>query len=352
MVSGALYEAINPGQTIWKKKFDHGIIIHAQYADDFLHFTDNHQLYVEFCKDFQKTFNITSGPVDAYLGNKIKFDTERQEVNLNQTEYAKEVLGRFGFENSHPVTTPITDRLTSIEELPLSAEEHSLYRNCIGSLLYLACWTRPDISFAVSELSRFVSKPCVKHWDAAKHLMRYIKGTLDFGIKYTKPNSTGNGEVPNVLWGYVDSDWAGCPDSRRSTSGYVLMLNGAAISWKSKRQTVVALSSAEAEYISASSLVQEVIYVRRLLENLGFPQTKPTTIYEDNSTCIAWSEGAVVGSDKAKHIDLRVHYVHEAVEQKIISLSPIASSKNAADLLTKPLPRQAVVDLRKKILGL
>ena len=112
----------------------------------------------------------------------------------------------------------------------------------VGSLHYSACWTRPDISFAVSELSRFVSSPGQKHMAAVKHLLRYLQGSHELGLKYSKPGNSCPGDRPNMLWGFVDSDWAGCPDSRQSTSGYALMLNGAAISWKSKRQPVVALS--------------------------------------------------------------------------------------------------------------
>ena len=149
----------------------------------------------------------------------------------------------------------------------------------------------------------------------------------------------------------MDSDWAGCPDSRKSTSGYVLMLNGAAVSWKSKRQSVVALSSAEAEFVAASSMVQEVIYVRKFLDNLGFPQEKPTPIFEDNRTCVAWSEGSVGGSDRAKHIDLREHFVHDAVSRGILKLESIPSAENVADLLTKPLSVTPFQTLRKILLG-
>jgi hypothetical protein len=186
---------------------------------------------------------------------------------------------------------------------------------------------------------------------AAKHLVRYIQGSRELGIMYSKPSNSGPMNQPNVLWGFVDSDWAGCPDSRRSTTGFTLMLNGAAVAWKSKRQSVVALSSAEAEFIAASALVQEVIYTRRLLENLGFPQKEPTFIYEDNRTCIAWSEGSVGGSDRAKHIDLREHFVHDAVEAKILKLMPVNSVDNVADLLTKPLTKAPFLTLRKRLLG-
>jgi len=229
-----------------------------------------------------------------------------------------------------------------------SASEKASYRVMVGSLLYLACWTRPDISFAVSELSRFVADPGQNHMLSTKRVLRYLRGTKDLGLQYTRPT----GSLANRLYGYVDSDWAGCADTRKSTTGYVLMLNGAVISWKSKRQNVVALSSAEAEFMAASSLVQEVIYVRKLLHNLGFSQESPTEIGEDNRTCIAWSEGSVGGSDRAKHIDLRRHFVHEAVKEKILTLKAIKSEDNIADLLTKPLPEQPFKLLRKQLLGL
>ena len=137
----------------------------------------------------------------------------------------------------------------------------------------------------------------------------------------------------------------------RSTSGYVLILNGAAVAWKSKRQTIVALSTAEAEFIAASSMIQEVIYIRRLLEKLGFPQTEPTTIYEDNTTCIKWAEGAVGGTDRAKHIDLREHFVHEAQQSKLIQLKGIKGEDNVADFLTKPLLKAKFTKLRKILMG-
>ena len=130
------------------------------------------------------------------------------------------------------------------------------------------------------------------------------------------------------------------------------MLNGAAVSWKSKLQTVVALSTAEAEFVAASSMVQEVIYARKFLDNLGFPQTVPTQVFEDNSTCIAWSEGSVGGSDRAKHIDLREHFVHDAVKDDVLKLFVVASTDNVADILTKPLSKAPFQLLRTRIMGL
>ena len=130
------------------------------------------------------------------------------------------------------------------------------------------------------------------------------------------------------------------------------MLNGAAISWRSKRQPTVALSSAEAEFISASAMVQEVIFLRKFLHNLGFPQTAPTPVFADNETCIAWSEGSVGGSERAKHVDLRMHFVHEARAAGHLHLHKIDSRLNAADILTKASTSPDIfADLRRRIMG-
>jgi hypothetical protein len=329
------------------------VLTHGLYADDFLHQTNDTAMFKKIQLDFTKRFEVKSGTVSVYLGNRIIVDSNKLTVNIDQTQYIDELLERYEMTDCNPVSIPMVHRLSSNDGgEKLSVKDHELYRNMVGSLLYLACWTRPDISFAVSELSRFVSSPGHHHMAAFKHLIRYLKGSRELGLTYSKPSICGPMNQPNILWGFVDSDWAGCPDSRRSTTGFTLMLNGAAVSWKSKRQSVVALSSAEAEFMAASALVQEVIYARRLLENLGFPQPGPTLIYEDNRTCIAWSEGSVGGSDRAKHIDLREHFVHDAVEAQILKLMPVASIDNVADLLTKPLPMAPFQILRKGLLGL
>ena len=155
----------------------------------------------------------------------------------------------------------------------------------------------------------------------------------------------------NVLWGYCDSDWAGDVNTRESTTGCVLMLNGGAVAWKLKRQSLVEMSTAETEYIAASLRLQELIYMRRLLDTLGFPQPGQSDVFEDYRTVIAWSEGAVGGSDRAKHIDIRRFFLQEAVAEGGVSLKPIASEDNLADLLTKPLPAPRVAALRSALLG-
>jgi len=345
------YQAANDSDTVWILSKDGNVPIHALYADDSLHFSNDKNMYAQFRDQMKKRFDIKTGEVGIYLGNRIVVESGKFTVSMDQSEYIQQILEKFEMVDSHPVSTPMVSRLSSSDRgEELSHQDKSQYRVIVGSLLYLACWTRPDIAFAVSELSRFVSDPGTVHMQAAKRVLRYLKGTKELGLKFTRP---ADGSL-NLLWGYVDSDWAGCVDTRKSTTGYVLMLNGAVVAWKSKRQNVVALSSAEAEFMAASSLVQEVIYIRRLLTNLGFPQDLATEVGEDNRTCIAWSEGSVggLGSDRAKHIDLRVHFVHDAVKDKIVSLHNVKSEHNVADIMTKALPEPAFAVLRKQLMGL
>jgi len=342
------YDPVNDSETIWRLRTEKGILVHALYADDFLHFSNNHELYLEFQGKIQQKFDVKTGDVDNYLGNRITINEQEGKIRLDQEAYLDEVLKRFNMDKCTPVKTPMEERLSEANRgQTLSKEDQAKYRMIVGSLLYLACWSRPDISYAVSELSRFVSSAGEVQMKAAQRVLRYLKGTKELGLQYTKMS-----DPTNVLWGYVDSDWAGCLDTRKSTSGYVLLFNGCAISWKSKRQSVVALSSAEAEFMAASSLVQEVVAIRKLLERLGIPQKNPTVIGEDNRTCVAWSEGSVGGSDRAKHIDLRKHFVHEAVQANHIKLEPVRSSDNLADLFTKPLPRSCFESLRNRIMGI
>jgi len=214
------YSPANDSETVWIIRKGDKVLIHALYADDFLHFSNCKDLYAKFRDQFKNRFDIKTGEVSVYLGNKIVVESDQFKTSINQSEYIEEILGKFDMGSSHAVGTPMTGRLSASEKgKDLSAPEKASYRVLVGSLLYLACWTRPDISFAVSELSRFVADPGQNHMSAAKRVLRYLRGTKDLGLQYTRPT----GSSANRLHGYVDSDWAGCADKRKSTTGYVLM---------------------------------------------------------------------------------------------------------------------------------
>ena len=190
------YTPANDAETVWIKRVpatstsQAKLIIHALYADDMLHFTNDTALYQDFVKQFKKRFDVKSGAVGVYLGNRVVVNHGSFTVTLDQTHYTEELLERFGMSDCTAVPTAMSQRLSTTmsgDLLPVS--EHATYRNMVGSMLYLASWTRPDISYAVSELSRFVSAPGQNHMTAAKHLLRYLKGTKEMGLKYSRPSN-------------------------------------------------------------------------------------------------------------------------------------------------------------------
>ncbi len=207
------------------------------------------------------------------------------------------------------------------------------------SLMYAATATRPDISFAVGVLSKFNSKPSEAHLTAAKRVIRYLKGTTDIALRYSKT-------VDGNLTGYSDADWAGDLDDRHSTTGNLFMMAGGAISWASKKQATVALSTAEAEYVALSAATQEIVWLRRLLTDLKVLPDGPTTLMGDNQGAIAIAKNPVAHA-RTKHIDIRYHYIREAVQEGMIELCYCPTNEMVADLLTKPLPKGKFVELRK-----
>ena len=187
------------------------------------------------------------------------------------------ILTKFGMENSKYVSTPVdvNDKLLAASE-DSELVDQRLYQSAVGSLLYLSCWTRPDITFAVSNAAQFCSKPTKQHWTAVKRIMRYLRGTQDYGLLYTRNDKKD-------VEGYSDADWAGDVNDRKSTSGYLFKMGGGAVSWRSKKQTNVALSTAEAEYMALASAAQEAIWLRQLNSELNHPSSSATVIHEDNS---------------------------------------------------------------------
>jgi len=227
------------------------------------------------------------------------------------------------------------------------------YNQLVGSLQYLSVFTRPDISQAVNQCSRFLANPGPTHIEAAKHILRYLAGSADYALTYTQQTP----EMANILWGAADSDHAGDPDTRRSTTGYVMMLNGAAISWQSTRQALVSLSSTEAEFYAASVAGCDVVYLRRLCDELGFVQRNATPVMEDNVACIYLSRNATM-FHKSKHIDVRVYKLREFCndgpdgEAKVMDLCKVNTADNPADMFTKALPGPAFVQHRDTVFGM
>jgi hypothetical protein len=233
-------------------------------------------------------------------------------------------------QNCNPAKAPFSDtsqlhKRTDDEE----PTDEKLYREMVGSIGYLSTYTRPDLAFAVSKLSQYLSNPSIHHMQAAKHVLRYIKGTLDYGICYS-PSSE------SLPFGFSDSSHAADPDDRKSHSGYIFFFNNGDISHSSGKQPITALSSMESEYIELTNAAQEAIFLRKLYASIVSNINVPTTILTDSEAALHHTKNNVKHS-RTKHIDTRFHYIREVHAANQVDLQHIPATEQAADILTKPL---------------
>ena len=206
------------------------------------------------------------------------------------------------------------------------------YAQAIGSLMYAMLCTRPDICYAVGIVSRYQSNPGHKHWQAVKRIFRYLRGTADLVLCYHE------GDLR--LRGYSDADWASDKDGRKSTSGYTFILGGGAVTWCSKKQTCIALSTMESEYVACSAAVQEAVWLRRFFQRLGISDhaAEPVLVYCDSTSALAYAKDPKYHG-KSKHIGIRYHYIRDMVAQEEVVLKHISTGCMVADPLTKPIAR-------------
>lgn len=247
----------------------------------YLIFTGNNsKLITKFREALISKFEMTDmGLMCYFLGLKVvQLDGG---IFISQRKYASDILKKFRMENSKSVLTPIAEKMKMARHKVGKDVNVIGYKSLIGNLRYLVA-TRPDISFGVGLLSRFMEEPRESHWQAAKRILRYVKGTMNDGIFYFANNVA-------KLVGYTDSDWAGDIETRKSTSGYAFHLGLVVFSWSSKKQQLVALSTVEAEYIAATSCATQAIWLRKILEILQHKQDAPTSIFYDNKSTIALS---------------------------------------------------------------
>lgn len=315
------------------------ILIVVIWVDDLIIAGSSEAVVRQFKEAISGRFNMKDlGALSWILGMEVTRDRSKGTLTITQKAYTDVLLKRFGMTECKPVGTPAEGYLRRVSD----GEPNKDYMCLVGSLLYAAMVTRPDISFAVQALGRHLQSSTDEHMNAGMRVLRYLQGTKNVGITYSK------GET--VLVGYADSDWAGDQDTRRSVTGYVYVLCGAAISWGSKLQPTVALSSSEAEYMAACYAIQEAVHLRLLLKSLGYEQQGHTVIFEDNQGCIYMSQNPVMHK-RAKHIDIRFHFVRERVADGTVKLVYVETENQLADLLTKPLLKARILKIRGVVLG-
>jgi hypothetical protein len=338
---------------LYIKRSENGrFVIVGVYVDDFP-IVGHPEMVDEIRSALSLKFKMSDlGTLRSCLGIEIDRDAAKRTVFLSQKRYINEILSQYGMQNSRPVPTPACPDIKLSKAMCPSSEADrnavSLlqanidYRGAVGSLIWLQ-HTRPDIVYAVGEVARYVQDPGQQHFVALKRIFRYLRGTIDYGLLYKH-----DGAGKTCLVGYSDSDWAGDLDTRTSTSGYLFLLNSCPISYRAKKQTSIALSSCEAETIAASLAGQELLWLRTVLQELGFPQIYSTVLFQDNQGSIAFSKSEVNHS-KMKHIAVRENFIRELVASGQAQPIYVASNDNLADIFTKALGKQKFCDLRSRI---
>jgi transposase InsO family protein len=331
------FKMINEDHCVYIKRSKDKFIILSLYVDDIL-IAGNDKEYVETIKGWlSSNFEMKDmGEATYILGVKISRDRSKRSLSLSQEPYINKVLERFNMKDCKPIDTPISKGEVLSQNLcPKTPQEKEQMKNvpyasAVGSLMYAMMCTRPDICYAVGMVSRYQSDPGQAHWKAVKRILRYLKGTAGYSLCYQ------GGDMQ--LRGYTDADWGGDLDERKSTSGYVFLLNNGAISWSSKKQSCIALSTMEAEFVAFSAAVQEAVWLKRFLIHLGVFQgaVDPVTVNCDSQAAIAYTKDPKYHG-KTKHIDIKYNFVRDMVAQKEVNMKYISTHEMVADPFTKPI---------------
>ena len=330
-----------------------GVMYIVLYVDDLLLIGSSLAEMKQLKGDLSSRFEMTDlGEAQYILGLQLSRDRRLRTLSLCQSDYIKRLLQRFGMSDSNAAPTPIATgvRLSKADcptvkpAEPLLVDGKHTYASVVGAIMYAMLGTRPDLAFAIGQLTRFNSNPGPQHVAALKRVLRYLRGSIDFVLTYGagasgSSGSSGSSDTRLPVLGYCDSDWGASIDDRRSVSGLVFTIAGGAVMWQAQKQKSVALSTVEAEYMAACQAAKDAVWLRAFLMELGLTATAPTTIHCDSQGAMALAKNPE-HHQKSKHIDLRYHFVREQVAGGAINLVYTSTSDMAADQLTKPLSRE------------
>ena len=324
---------------LYIKVVDGHCVLVLVYVDDVLVTGSSPELITCAKNDLKTRFEMTdSGKCCFVLGIEL-VDGPDGSVTMCQRRYIEDILKRFGMDECKAVVSPV-DISTRLVSSDAASKVNAPFREAVGALMHLMTATRPDIAYAVGYVSRFMENPQEEHWIAVKRIFRYLQGTKTHGLCFKPGDNIG-------FRGYSDADWAGDLMDRKSTSGYTFLLMSAPVSWGSKKQSSVSLSTSEAEYIALSLAIQEGKWVHRILceilaaTNESGPVLK---IHEDNQSCIKMTKNPV-NHGRAKHIDIKYHHIRDEVKRDEVELEYCETSIMLADIMTKALPGPRHTDL-------
>jgi hypothetical protein len=316
-----------------KSVVDPNLYYHIVGDESLILVTYSESLIVGYKQALTSDFEMKDlGMMHYFLGLEVWQRTD--EIFLSQGKYTVEILKKFSMTECKSMPTPMMMDLKKMND----DDSDEIDPQLIGSLMYLVN-TRPDICYAVNVLSQFMSQPRQTHWIAAKHVLRYLRGTVGYGLRYAS-------SVDLSLQGYVD--WAGSTVDRKSTSGCCFTLGSAMVSWCSRKQSSVALSTAEAEYIALSVAVREAVWLRKLLTDLFDHEMDPIIIHCDNQSCVKLSENPVF-HDRSKHIEIKYHYIRDMVQRKAVHVQYLPTHEQIADIFTKPLAKTKFEYFRERL---
>uniref|UniRef100_A0A2N9EVL6 Integrase catalytic domain-containing protein n=1 Tax=Fagus sylvatica TaxID=28930 RepID=A0A2N9EVL6_FAGSY len=309
------------------------------YVDDIL-VTGTHPSHMlTVIQQLQSEFPLKDlGPLSYFLG--IHAVRDSHGLHLSQSKYILELLNRARMVGAKPSSTPTASGSKLSQHAGTPLPDGTEYRQIIGALQYCTL-TRPDIAFSVNQLCQFMHSPTSAHWTAAKRVLRYLKGTIEHGLSFSHSSLQ--------LTAFCDSDWAGNPDDRRSTTGFGIFLGSCLVSWSAKKQTVVARSSTEAEYRAMAVTTADLYWIRMLLQDLHVPLASPPTLWCDNVGALALASNPVFHA-RTKHIEVDYHFIREKVANKDMTIRFISTGDQIADIFTKGLSTTRFSFLRAKLL--
>ncbi|CAJ2658399.1 unnamed protein product [Trifolium pratense] len=314
------------------------MLIVSIYVDDLIFTGSSALMFEEFKHSMERKFSMTDlGRMRFFLGVEV-MQTDHG-IFIYQQKYARDLLMRFNMAQCNSVNSPIVPGNKLTRDQDGSIVDATNYRQIIGCLMYLLA-TRPDLTFSVCLIARYMEKPKEAHLMAAKRVMRYLKGTLNLGILYKRGDDL-------KLQGWSDSDYAGDFDDRKSTSGYVFMLGSSPISWSSKKQAIVTLSTTEAEFVAVTACACQGIWLRRILEQLN-QQQNCTIIHCDNSSSIKLSMNPVLHG-RSKHIDVRFYFLRDLTKDGVVKLIHCSTQDQIADIMTKALKLESFCRFRERL---
>ena len=345
--TGIGYSVSAADEAVFYKIEDDKYTIVAAATDDFSIFADSPET-ANFLiqKQLSERFEISDlGPISWLLGVSITRDLHAHTISLGQQAYVEQIVNRFGLSEARVATTPMEVGIDlgldspQVSAVSLTPAEKTKYREMIGCLMYATVMTRPDIAFAVSNLSQYLDTPRTTHIHAVTRVFRYLSGTKELKLVLGGSSST--------IVGYSDSDWAS-QIHRHSISGFAFFVGTGVVSWSSKKQPIITLSSTEAEYVALTHSSKDIIWIHKLLTEFSsiFPLTPPTTLFCDNQGAIRLSKDSTFHG-RTKHIDVHFHFIRQTVSQGHISLSYCPTDDMIADTFTKPLARFKFEKFRK-----